>query len=151
MKLCTVTGYLYDGSGTAMPDILVTAFPVNAPIFNASTGQVISRSLLETVTDSNGLFTLKLIQGVDYCINIKDIGYKEVFAVPDEDAIVLFPDASNILQADTDDIIPIGATSTGNIIPTTNAVATSNSTTIVDTNVYTSQVAASAANNPDSW
>ena len=150
MNMCLVTGYLYDGSGQPMVGTLVTAFPDKAPFFASSTGQIISRSLIEAITSSTGYFSINLIQSVEYCINIKEIGYKEAYRVPAASTAILFTSVAEYIS-ETSDIIPVGATSTGFLVPTTAYVATTDSTIHNPFQILRSQAGSSPSHDPDTW
>ena len=105
MAICVVTGTLLNGSEDPIPNVLVTAFPIDAPTNDYQLGAIIGNSFVQTVTSSTGHFTLKLTQGVKFCINIRSIGYKEVLHVPAQDTFDLWSSSS---------YTSTGTTSTGN-------------------------------------
>ena len=148
MNRCLVTGYLYDGGGYAMPNVLVTAFPDNAPFIMSSTGQIVARTLIETITSSTGYFAFSLLQNVEYCISIKELGYKEIYKVPTAaTATMFYEEGAQDNGDDAWDIIPIGATSTGAYVSTTEATATTASTT----DPTSTTTVPSGSTDPDNW
>ena len=90
MAKCIITGTIVDATDAPMAGVLVVAFPINAPQILTSDGKAVANSLIQTVTTSTGLFSLNLIRNITYCINIKEIGYKDTFMVPDQDTFVLW-------------------------------------------------------------
>ena len=115
MSLCAVTGTILDGSENPIVGIVVNAFPISAPQNSPYDNAMIGRTVLQAITTSTGKFTLNLSRTVQFCINIKDIGYKEVLTVPDVAAIDLW----TAMIATSTGYEPIPETSTGMpIVPT---------------------------------
>lgn len=87
--LCTVYGWVYNATGSAISGIKIKAQLNDANIFDVP-GHLVSRIYVTTTTDSSGYFELPLIKstslvpsGSEYNINIKAAGYNQDVSVPD--------------------------------------------------------------------
>lgn len=67
MSLCVVSGTIKDGSETGVSGVVVQARPLN-PYLSGST--LIVPKLLETTSDSNGLWQLSLNQGGQFILTV---------------------------------------------------------------------------------
>lgn len=90
MALCKVSGTILDGTETPMANVIVVAFLVDAPQNSVTSSALISGNLIKAVTTSTGYFELNLVRNAKFCINIKEVGYKEIVTVPDADTLNLW-------------------------------------------------------------
>lgn len=84
MATCDVSGTVLDGGGSPVVDAPVHAH-IRAgedPYFDGD-GKLISDGTVSTNTDGNGDFTIKLIQGLDYVINIEEANYHKQVTIPE--------------------------------------------------------------------
>ena len=99
MATCIVSGTIYDGFDSPLSSVKIVAFPSDAPVYDSSTGRLIGATQKVTVTSSTGYFELVLTRYLDFCINIKEIGFKEVIRVPDAATMVLWG-ATTVQESD---------------------------------------------------
>lgn len=90
MATCIVKGTIIDGAENPVAYTTVTAFPTRAPQMSSTGNALIAPLLIKTVTSSTGYFELKLVQKKDFCINIKEIGYKEIITIPEAAEVTLW-------------------------------------------------------------
>jgi hypothetical protein len=86
---CIVTGKIINGNGVAFENVQVRATPVvegNGEILTPA-GEVVSQEDVVTSTDQNGAFSIALLRGVRFIINIEASGYTRTKLIPDVSTI----------------------------------------------------------------
>lgn len=88
MATCKVYGTIQSGDGNPTVGIYIHAIPTTIPTIYG--GIALSSFILETISSSTGYFELNLLQGVDFCVIINTLGFKEVIKVPAQTEVVLW-------------------------------------------------------------
>lgn len=79
-SLCTVYGWLVDGSGTAVQSIVVSATAIDEQY--AGSGQGVLAVPKTASTNASGYFELELVQSKQYLLKITRFGYSKVVTIP---------------------------------------------------------------------
>jgi hypothetical protein len=90
VAFCDVTGVITDGAGSAVPESPVRAHLAEGddPKFDDD-GNLISDNSVTKVSDGVGNFTIRLIQGLTYVIDIEDANYHKRVTIPNQATVEL--------------------------------------------------------------
>jgi len=102
MNLCSITGRVIDSQGEGIDGVQVSASPSKYPAILAGTSSAISPIPIDTITTSSGYFSINLIQGMEYTVNIFELGYNQKVIIPAKDTEVLW-NLSSVDVTDDDD------------------------------------------------
>jgi len=90
MAFCNVTGTVLDGGGGA-----VRNSPVRAHLAEGDNskfdddGNLISDASISTTTNEVGVFSIQLIQGLNYTLDIEDANFHKKVLIPSQSSIDL--------------------------------------------------------------
>lgn len=82
VETCLITGSLVDSAGDALIDEVVNFVAQGSPAVDTTTLNGIAPVSVQAYTNSKGYFSIALIKGIEYRVNIRAMGFSGVIKVP---------------------------------------------------------------------